>query len=258
MGQMTTPASVDMYRLLGFGDCHQVLALIHKNAERFVKGGLSQLPLSESDYLKWLSSSDDCIVGAFKNGVCIGFSGATHMRVGNMETPGAGLWYGVDVDAQGIGVATVATLKALRHFNRKFSSVDTAVIHCSPKNKKSMAVAHRLGFERTPDADYRRYQSSRSFTSFEGHSANIGAILEKECTLSSRSERKTNMQSKNTCAVGGVLKSPTRAGQGAMCGSIIVGGKLCGFSGECPHQRPVVDKVSEIKTSQTSRSGQSS
>lgn len=36
----------------------------------------------------------------------------------------------------------------------------------------------------------------------------------------------------HACAVGGAIRA------GAMCGSVIVGGKLCGFAGKCEHQRP--------------------
>lgn len=32
------------------------------------------------------------------------------------------------------------------------------------------------------------------------------------------------------CAVGGMIRP------GAMCGSVIVGGRLCGFPGDCPHK----------------------
>lgn len=39
------------------------------------------------------------------------------------------------------------------------------------------------------------------------------------------------MNTKPTCAVRGFIP-----GRG-MCGSIIVGGKMCGFGGECEHQR---------------------
>jgi hypothetical protein len=34
------------------------------------------------------------------------------------------------------------------------------------------------------------------------------------------------------CAVRGLIQP------GAMCGSVIVGGELCGFKGQCEHQRP--------------------
>lgn len=33
-----------------------------------------------------------------------------------------------------------------------------------------------------------------------------------------------------TCSVGGMIRP------GAMCGQVIVGGKLCGYSGECQHK----------------------
>ncbi|GHC72931.1 hypothetical protein GCM10007320_09160 [Pseudorhodoferax aquiterrae] len=33
------------------------------------------------------------------------------------------------------------------------------------------------------------------------------------------------------CAVGGMFRP------GVMCGSVIVGGKLCGFAGDCTHKR---------------------
>ena len=36
-----------------------------------------------------------------------------------------------------------------------------------------------------------------------------------------------------TCTVGGLLRP------GVMCGSVIVGGKLCGHNGECQHKRLV-------------------
>jgi hypothetical protein len=35
-----------------------------------------------------------------------------------------------------------------------------------------------------------------------------------------------------TCAVGGMVRP------GAMCGAVIVGGKLCGHAGECQHKVP--------------------
>ena len=37
------------------------------------------------------------------------------------------------------------------------------------------------------------------------------------------------------CAVGGMIQ------RGAMCGSVIVGGKLCGHNGTCKHQRHEVE-----------------
>jgi hypothetical protein len=37
------------------------------------------------------------------------------------------------------------------------------------------------------------------------------------------------------CAVRGAIRP------GAMCGSVIVGGELCGFEGECEHQRRTGD-----------------
>lgn len=36
-----------------------------------------------------------------------------------------------------------------------------------------------------------------------------------------------------TCAVGGMIRP------GAMCGSVLVGGKLCGHNGPCEHRRVV-------------------
>ena len=44
-------------------------------------------------------------------------------------------------------------------------------------------------------------------------------------------ERKTpEPQERPLCAVRGLIRP------GAMCGSVIVGGKLCGFDGACPHK----------------------
>lgn len=40
-----------------------------------------------------------------------------------------------------------------------------------------------------------------------------------------------------TCAVGGMIRP------GAMCGSVIVGGKLCGHNGPCEHRRVVTPNV---------------
>lgn len=39
------------------------------------------------------------------------------------------------------------------------------------------------------------------------------------------------------CAVRGLVVAPRGRTPGAMCGHIITGGKLCGFSGKCEHQR---------------------
>ena len=39
------------------------------------------------------------------------------------------------------------------------------------------------------------------------------------------------MRNKPTCAVNGLIR------RGAMCSQVIVGGKLCGYSGKCEHQR---------------------
>jgi hypothetical protein len=38
-------------------------------------------------------------------------------------------------------------------------------------------------------------------------------------------------EEKPACAVGGMVRP------GAMCSKVIVGGKLCGFTGQCEHQR---------------------
>jgi len=40
------------------------------------------------------------------------------------------------------------------------------------------------------------------------------------------------MSDKPTCAVRGLIR------RGAMCSQIISGGKLCGYTGKCEHQRP--------------------
>ena len=49
-----------------------------------------------------------------------------------------------------------------------------------------------------------------------------------------------NKQEKPVCKVGGLI------GARAMCGYVIVGGKYCGYSGDCPHKsiaEMVVDRV---------------
>lgn len=40
-----------------------------------------------------------------------------------------------------------------------------------------------------------------------------------------------------TCAVRGMLATPSGRGPGAMCAHIKVGGKVCGFDGDCGWQR---------------------
>ena len=45
------------------------------------------------------------------------------------------------------------------------------------------------------------------------------------------------MTARPKCAVGGMLADPTRYRASAMCGHVIVGGKLCGYAGDCEHQR---------------------
>jgi hypothetical protein len=50
--------------------------------------------------------------------------------------------------------------------------------------------------------------------------------------MSEKTEREqVQVQAKPLCAVQGLIR------RGAMCSQIIVGGKLCGYSGKCEHQR---------------------
>lgn len=44
-------------------------------------------------------------------------------------------------------------------------------------------------------------------------------------------------QQTKQCAVHGLVVAPRGRMPGAMCGYVITGGKLCGFSGQCEHQR---------------------
>lgn len=171
------------YRALGAEDAEQVLDLIRKNSDRFSTGGLALLPLSESSYSNFISNSDDVVVGAFQNNVCIGFAGVTRMRVGAMPKPGAGVWYGVDSEAGGRGVATAVAIEALKYFKAKFPDTDEAIIHCQPRNKKSIKLAARLGFVRNPQSDYKRHQSSRSSTKLEGYATTVSTVLAKDFEL---------------------------------------------------------------------------
>lgn len=40
-----------------------------------------------------------------------------------------------------------------------------------------------------------------------------------------------------TCAVRGLVVAPRGRAPGSMCGHVLTGGKLCGFDGQCKHQR---------------------
>lgn len=44
-------------------------------------------------------------------------------------------------------------------------------------------------------------------------------------------------QLKPQCAVRGLIRP------GAMCSKVIVGGQLCGFKGQCEHQRPATPRA---------------
>lgn len=44
-------------------------------------------------------------------------------------------------------------------------------------------------------------------------------------------------QQNKQCAVHGLVVAPRGRLAGAMCGYVITGGKLCGFAGQCVHQR---------------------
>lgn len=178
-----SPFSPVTYRALGVEDAEPVLGLIGKNSDRFSAGGLARLPRNELSYSQFISNTDDVIVGAFQNNLCIGIAGVTRMRVGAMPKPGAGVWYGVDSDAGGRGVATALAIEALKHFKQIFPDTDDAIIHCQPKNKKSIKLAARLGFVRNPQSDYKRHQSSRSSTKLEGYATTVSTVLAKDLDL---------------------------------------------------------------------------
>lgn len=50
-------------------------------------------------------------------------------------------------------------------------------------------------------------------------------------------EPKTSAPQQMKCAVRGLVVAPRGRTPGAMCGHVITGGKLCGLSGHCEHQR---------------------
>lgn len=50
------------------------------------------------------------------------------------------------------------------------------------------------------------------------------------------------MSEKKQCAVRGLLAAPMPRMPGAMCGHVIVIGKLCGYAGQCEHQREAEPK----------------
>ena len=50
-------------------------------------------------------------------------------------------------------------------------------------------------------------------------------------------EPKSSAPQQMKCAVRGLVMAPLGRTPGAMCGHVITGGKLCGFSGSCEHQR---------------------
>ena len=59
----------------------------------------------------------------------------------------------------------------------------------------------------------------------------IGAAIGALCTLKEKNVTIPDPQSDHPrCAVRGIIRP------GAMCGSVIVGGKFCGHKGECPHK----------------------
>ena len=50
-------------------------------------------------------------------------------------------------------------------------------------------------------------------------------------------EPKSSAPQQMTCAVRGLVVAPRGRTPGVMCGHVITGGKLCGFFGQCEHQR---------------------
>lgn len=61
------------------------------------------------------------------------------------------------------------------------------------------------------------------------------------------------MSEKKQCAVCGLLKAPMSRMPGAMCGHIIVGGKLCGYAGQCQHQRDAAPAPATAQQTQGSK-----
>ena len=58
------------------------------------------------------------------------------------------------------------------------------------------------------------------------------------------------MSEKKQCAVSGLLKAPMPRMPGAMCGYIIVSGKLCDYAGQCEHQRDVEPRQTAAQQTQ--------
>lgn len=154
-----------------------VINLMARNQAHFEKGYLGHLPWNEDSYTRWLCRETDLVLGMFDGERCVGIAGANIIRLSGSTQLALGIWYGLDKDYCGRGLATRAVLEVVKHCHEKFPDLETAVIHCHNTNKKSMAVASRLGFDHVEAASYEKQLSARSCVKMIGHTQKISALI---------------------------------------------------------------------------------
>lgn len=148
-----------LLRTLDEDDAWSFIRMVVRNKADFEKGGLARLPHDIDKYTSWI---DSVRCGIFSGTDCVGLVGVENFR-GRL-----GIFYGVDSSFRRSGVATEAVrqmlLEYLPHDEHEYS-----VIHVHEKNRISARVANALGFTRNEEADYRRYESTRSFKRLSGY-----------------------------------------------------------------------------------------
>ncbi|MEJ6002750.1 GNAT family N-acetyltransferase [Paucibacter soli] len=168
-------------RPLELADAEALLRLVARNEKRFAAGGLAMLPSSTESFKSWIQQTSGMRPQSLKvvYGLWVqsdaGFKLAGFVGIETLNSfSGSGVWYGIDIDHQGRGLAKTGALLAMVDFEARaaaagFARIVRWVLHVHKSNERSARLGAQLGFQRDEILDYTRRLSLRGGQKFQGY-----------------------------------------------------------------------------------------